>query len=39
VIAGSPLRHVATPEEVAEVVVFLASNQARNVTAQVVRMR
>jgi 3-oxoacyl-[acyl-carrier protein] reductase len=37
-MAGSPLRHVATPEEVAEVVVFLASHQARYVTAQVVRM-
>ena len=36
--AGSPLRHIATPEEVAEVVVFLASHQARSVTAQVVRM-
>jgi 3-oxoacyl-[acyl-carrier protein] reductase len=36
--AGSPLRHVAAPEEVAEVVVFLASHQARHVTAQVIRM-
>jgi 3-oxoacyl-[acyl-carrier protein] reductase len=38
VTTGSPLRHVATPREVAEVVVFLASNQGRYVTAQVVRM-
>ena len=36
--AASPFRHVAKPEEVAEVVVFLASHQARFVTAQVIRM-
>jgi 3-oxoacyl-[acyl-carrier protein] reductase len=37
-IADSPLRHVAKPEDVAEVVLFLASHQARCVTAQVLRM-
>ncbi len=37
-IAASPLRHVAKPAEVAEVVTFLASQQARYVTGQVVRM-
>lgn len=36
--AGSPLRHVGQPEEVAEVIVFLASHQARYVTGQVIRM-
>jgi 3-oxoacyl-[acyl-carrier protein] reductase len=38
VIAASPLRHVGTPEEVAEVITFLASHQARYVTAQIIRM-
>jgi 3-oxoacyl-[acyl-carrier protein] reductase len=38
VVDESPFRHVATPEEVAEVVVLLASHQARYVTAQVIRM-
>jgi len=33
------LLHVAEPEEVAEVIVFLASNQARLVTANVVHLR
>lgn len=33
-----PLRHVAAPEEVAEVATFLVSHAARNVTAQVLRM-
>jgi 3-oxoacyl-[acyl-carrier protein] reductase len=37
-IAGSPLRHVAHPDEVAEVIVLLASHQARHITGQVVRM-
>jgi 3-oxoacyl-[acyl-carrier protein] reductase len=37
-IAASPLRHVATPDEVAEVIVLLASDQARHVTGQVIRM-
>jgi tetratricopeptide (TPR) repeat protein len=32
VIASSPLRHVGRPEQVAEVVVYLASEQARFVT-------
>jgi 3-oxoacyl-[acyl-carrier protein] reductase len=36
--AGSPLQHVGRPEEVAEVIVFLASHQARYVTGQVIRM-
>lgn len=38
-VAGSPLRHVAQPSDVAEVVTFLASHQARYVTAQLVHMR
>lgn len=38
VTASSPLRHVATPDEVAEVVTYLASEQARYLTAQVLRM-
>lgn len=37
-IAGSPLRHLARPDEVAEVIVLLASHQARYITGQVVRM-
>jgi len=37
-IAASPLRHVAQPAEVAEVVAFLASHQGRYVTGQVIRM-
>jgi 3-oxoacyl-[acyl-carrier protein] reductase len=37
-IAGSPLRHLARPDEVAEVIVLLASHQARHITGQVVRM-
>jgi len=36
--ASSPLRHVAQPDEVAEVIVFLASDQARCITGQIVRM-
>lgn len=35
---AGPLRHVGTPEEVAEVIVFLASHQARHVTGQVISM-
>ena len=38
VLATSPLRHVGQPDQVAEVVVFLASQQARYVTTNVVRM-
>jgi 3-oxoacyl-[acyl-carrier protein] reductase len=37
-LAASPLRRVARPEEVAEVIVLLASDQARAITGQVVRM-
>ena len=37
-VAGSPLRHLAQPDEVAEVIVLLASHQARYITGQVVRM-
>jgi 3-oxoacyl-[acyl-carrier protein] reductase len=37
-VAGSPLRHLARPDEVAEVIVLLASHQARHITGQVVRM-
>jgi 3-oxoacyl-[acyl-carrier protein] reductase len=37
-VAGSPLRHLAQPDEVAEVIVLLASDQARYITGQVVRM-
>ncbi|WP_090931593.1 SDR family NAD(P)-dependent oxidoreductase [Nonomuraea jiangxiensis] len=35
---GTPLRSVGRPEDVAEVITFLASHQGRRVTAQVVRM-
>jgi 3-oxoacyl-[acyl-carrier protein] reductase len=37
-IAGSSLRHLAQPEEVAEVIVLLASHQARFITGQIIRM-
>ncbi|GII80003.1 3-ketoacyl-ACP reductase [Sphaerisporangium rufum] len=37
--SSSPLRHVGTPEEVAEVVTYLASHQARWLTGQIIRMR
>jgi 3-oxoacyl-[acyl-carrier protein] reductase len=37
-VAGSPLRHLAQPEEVAEVIVLLASHQARHITGQVIHM-
>ncbi len=36
--AAGPLRHVAQPGEVAEVITFLASHQARYVTGQIIRM-
>ncbi|MEU0482481.1 SDR family oxidoreductase [Streptosporangium sp. NPDC006013] len=36
--ANSPLRHVGRPEEVAEVIVFLASHQARYITGQLIHM-
>ena len=38
VTATSPLRHVGQPDEVAEVITFLASHQARFVTGQLIRM-
>ena len=38
VLASSPLQHVGQPDEVAEVIVLLASEQARFVTGNVVRM-
>jgi 3-oxoacyl-[acyl-carrier protein] reductase len=37
--ASGPLRRVAQPSDVAEVVTFLASEQARSVTAQLLHMR
>lgn len=36
---GSPLRHIGTPQEVADVIVFLASRQAAAVTAAKIVMR
>lgn len=36
--AASPLGRIAHPEEVAEVIVFLASHQARRVTGQIITM-
>jgi 3-oxoacyl-[acyl-carrier protein] reductase len=39
VLASTPLRHVGQPHEVAEVVLWLASHQARFVTAERIRMR
>jgi len=39
-VAGSPLHiHVARPEEVAEVILFLVSDQARLITANVIELR
>jgi 3-oxoacyl-[acyl-carrier protein] reductase len=38
VLSSSPLGHVGQPDEVAEVIVYLASVQARFVTGNVVRM-
>jgi 3-oxoacyl-[acyl-carrier protein] reductase len=37
-IAASPLGHVAQPDEVAEVIALLASQQARYITGQIIRM-
>jgi 3-oxoacyl-[acyl-carrier protein] reductase len=37
-VATSPLRRVARPEEVAEVIALLASDQARSITGQIIRM-
>jgi 3-oxoacyl-[acyl-carrier protein] reductase len=36
--AASPLRHVAQPDDVAEVIVLLASYQARYITGQIIHM-
>ena len=38
ILDSSPLAHIGTPDEVAEVAVFLASRQARFVTGQVLHM-
>ena len=38
VLAAGPLRHLAKPEEVAEVITLLASHQARYITGQIIRM-
>jgi 3-oxoacyl-[acyl-carrier protein] reductase len=37
-IAASPLRHLAQPDEIAEVITFLATQQARYITGQIIRM-
>jgi 3-oxoacyl-[acyl-carrier protein] reductase len=37
-IAASPLRHLAQPDEIAEVITFLATQQARYITGQILRM-
>ena len=39
VIETSPLGHVGLPEQVADVIIFLASEQARYVTGEKIRMR
>jgi 3-oxoacyl-[acyl-carrier protein] reductase len=36
--AAGPLRHVAHPDDVAEVITLLASHQARYITGQIIRM-
>ncbi len=36
--ADSPLRQVARPEDVAEVITLLCSHQARHITAQIIHM-
>jgi len=37
-IAASPLRHLAQPDDVAEVITLLASHQARYITGQIIHM-
>jgi 3-oxoacyl-[acyl-carrier protein] reductase len=37
-IAASPLRHLAHPDDVAEVITLLASHQARYITGQIIHM-
>jgi 3-oxoacyl-[acyl-carrier protein] reductase len=37
-VTGSPLGHVAQPDDVAEVIVLLASHQAGYITGQVIHM-
>lgn len=39
VVDTSPLRHIGRPDEVAEVIVFLASDQARFVTGERIQLR
>jgi 3-oxoacyl-[acyl-carrier protein] reductase len=40
VVRGSNgLIHIATPDEVADIIVFLASDQARLITANIIRLR
>ena len=36
--AASPLRHLAYPDDVAEVITLLASHQARYITGQIIHM-
>jgi NAD(P)-dependent dehydrogenase (short-subunit alcohol dehydrogenase family) len=38
-MAKSPLRHIGEPDEVADVIVFLCSEQARAVTGTKIRLR
>ena len=38
VTAASPLNHIGQPDEVAEVIIYLASHQARYVTGQIITM-
>jgi 3-oxoacyl-[acyl-carrier protein] reductase len=37
-IAAGPLRHIAQPDDVGEVIALLASHQARHITGQVIHM-
>lgn len=38
-VQGGPLRHIAVPEDVAEVIVYLCSSGARFITGNVIHMR